>query len=168
MNGSFFDDEFIRSVLDTYADTVYRIAVQYLGDRRDAEDVTQDVFLSLIGQKGFQDEGHLKAWLIRVTVNKSINLYKFNAKKRRRESAIDVEQSLSVSYDESVGRNAELSEALEKLPPLDRSIVYLCYYEGYTAKEIGKSVRMGEKAVAKRLSRARDKLRKFLEEVDDE
>lgn len=129
MNESFVDDEFIRYVLDTYADTVYGIAVQYLGDRRDAEDVTQDVFLSLLGQKGFKDEGHLKAWLIRVTVNKSINLYKFNAKRRRRESAMDVEQSPSVSYDESDGRHAALAEALEKLPPLDRSIVYLCYGE---------------------------------------
>lgn len=164
MNETFVDDAFIRSVLDRYADTVYRIAAQYLGNGRDAEDITQEVFLSFLDQKEFKDENHVKAWLIRVTVNKSINLYKSNARKRKFETEMKAECepfALPADY-------AELDEALEQLPPLDKTVVYLCYYEGYTAKEIGEMVHKSEKAVAKRLSRAREKLRKFLGEVDDE
>ena len=57
-----------------------------------------------------------------------------------------------------------LQKALELLSAEDREIVYLFYYEGYTAKEIGAMLGKNEKTVAKRLSRSREKLKKYLTE----
>lgn len=165
MSESFVDDGSVRSALDRYSDMVFRIAIQYLKNAEDAEDVTQEVFLALLGRSGFEDERHVKAWLIRVAIHKSINLYKRNLKKYRLEG--ETAKAFSPSVDVSDG---ELEDALRRLSPKDNLIVYLYYYEGYSAKEIGSFLKMREKAIAKRLSRSRERLKRYLKEggIDDE
>ena len=61
-------------------------------------------------------------------------------------------------------RVGEVLQQLQKLQPLDRTIVYLFYFEGYNAKEIAKMVGKTRNAVAIRLMRAREALKELLEE----
>ena len=60
----------IEEAIERYADTVYRLAVLHTGSRFEADDIFQEVFLKLFRHReSIQNEEHLKAWLIRVTVN---------------------------------------------------------------------------------------------------
>ena len=90
MDGSRVDDTFIQSVAERYADMLFRVSFQYVQNTLDAEDVVQDVLLELMTQLfrvGFENDEHMKAWLIRVAINKSKNLAKINARRRKRETA---------------------------------------------------------------------------------
>lgn len=144
-----------------FTDTVYRIALHNTANFSDAEDVTQEVFIKLLeSNKAFRDSEHLKAWLIRVT----INLCRDKMKKSSRETL--VENVLPYNRGEE---KTDVLEAVKALPEKYRNAVYLHYYEGYTAKEIGKILDAKENTVLSWLSRGRDALRKELDGgFDDE
>ena len=77
MTGQFQRESPFSYACDHYMDTVYRVAVHNAPSPEDAEDVTQEVFERLLTcRKGFADEEHLKAWLIRCTLNRCKNLFR--------------------------------------------------------------------------------------------
>ncbi len=144
-----------------FTDTVYRVALHNTANFSDAEDVTQEVFIKLLeANKAFCDSEHLKAWLIRVT----INLCRDRLRKSSRETL--VENVIPYKADEE---KTDVLEAVKALPENYRNAIYLHYYEGYTAKEIGKILDAKENTVLSWLSRGRDALRKELDGgFDDE
>ena len=144
-----------------YTDTVYRVALHNSTNFSDAEDVTQEVFIKLLEtNKAFRDSEHLKAWLIRVT----INLCRDKMKKMSRETLVEAVVCNSRS---EVGN--DILNAVKALPENYRNTIYLHYYEGYTAKEIGKILDAKENTVLSWLSRGREVLRKELDGgFDDE
>lgn len=146
----------IADAVNTYSDTVFRIAWQYVGNRADAEDVVQDVFLKLLNKRPALQGDKLKAWLIRVTINACKDFLR--AAKRRREALS------RTFFAELPPDTAYVFEELSNLPAKDRDALYLHYYEGYTAREIADIVGDSERAVTKRIGRAREKLKKLLEE----
>jgi len=136
---------------------INRIAYQYVKNKADAEDITQDVLLSLIKQTCFVNREHLKAWLIRVTINKSKDFLK--SSKYRNTVALD-----KVMYS-LTSEQAQTLDELDNLPENDRNILYLFYYEGYSVKEIAGILDKKEPAIFKHLSRAREKLKAYLEDI---
>lgn len=144
-----------------FTDTVYRVALHNTANFSDAEDVTQEVFVKLLEtNKAFRDSEHLKAWLIRVT----INLCRDKMKKSSRETLVENVFPNKPNEDKS-----DILEAVKALPEKYRNAIYLHYYEGYTAKEIGKILDAKESTVLSWLSRGRDALRKELDGgFDDE
>ena len=144
-----------------YTDTVYRVALHNSTNFSDAEDVTQEVFIKLLEtNKAFRDSEHLKAWLIRVT----INLCRDKMKKMSRETLVE-----AVVCNNSSEAGNDILNAVKALPENYRNTIYLHYYEGYTAKEIGKILDAKENTVLSWLSRGREVLRKELDGgFDDE
>ena len=144
-----------------FTDTVYRVALHNTSNFSDAEDVTQEVFVKLLeSNRAFKDSEHLKAWLIRVT----INLCRDKMKKASRETLVDDVLPLKTNEE-----SADVLEAVKALPENYRNTIYLHYYEGYTAKEIGKILGAKENTVLSWLSRGRNALRKELDGgFDDE
>ena len=137
-----------------FTDTVYRVALHNTSNFSDAEDVTQEVFIKLLEtNKAFKDSEHIKAWLIRVT----INLCRDKMKKTSRETL--VEDALPLKTNEE---RSDVLEAVKALPENYRNTIYLHYYEGYTAKEIGKILGAKENTVLSWLSRGREALREEL------
>ena len=135
-----------------YTDTVYRVAVHNTRCKSDAEDVTQEVFVKLLeSSKKFKDGEHLKAWLIRVTINECRTLM--------RKYSRETEQSAEIA-DCAVYDGDSVLEAVKALPENYRNAIYLHYYEGYTTKEIGKILDSKENTVLSWLSRGRAALRK--------
>jgi RNA polymerase sigma factor (sigma-70 family) len=135
-----------------YTDTVYRVAVHNTRCKSDAEDITQEVFVKLLeSSKKFKDGEHLKAWLIRVTINECRTLM--------RKYSRETEQSAEIA-DCAVYDGDSVLEAVKALPENYRNAIYLHYYEGYTAKEIGKILDAKENTVLSWLSRGRAALRK--------
>ena len=70
-------------IVETYLDTVYRAALGFCGSVQDAEDIVQNTFLKLLLKAPeFQDEEHIRRWLLRVAANESNSLWRSFWKKR--------------------------------------------------------------------------------------
>ena len=140
--------ESIETIVDEYGDMIYRVALHYVHSRFDAEDVVQEVLLSF-SMRSIPRERQ-KAWLLRATVNRSLDLLR----RRKRETALDREPTAPEA--------PSLAEEMEGLPPADRELVYLFYFEGYSSKEIASLTGLRDAAVRKRLERAKKKLKTIL------
>lgn len=71
------EEQAFRQAVEDHRDVVFRIALTYLRDRADADDVAQDVFLKLLKSDGhFESREHLRRWLIRVTINECKSLFR--------------------------------------------------------------------------------------------
>ena len=155
----------LRAAMESHGDTVYRLALCRLQDPADAEDVYQDVFLRLFQQNDFptEDSEHLKAWLIRTTINRCTDIMRF----RFRRSTLSLESigELAGHVDESVG---EVWTAVGRLPAKFRMVVHLHYLEGYSTDEIAVMLAIPPATVRTRLRRARWKLKVLLGGDDDE
>ena len=152
-------DDFIRKVIDDYSDVIFRASYQYVRNRQDSEDVLQETLLELmqhLRHSDFQSDEHMKAWLIRVAVNKSINVAKYHAKHRTKQIT-DLHGATKQQF-------SELESVLNRLSATDREVIYLHYFEGYSAKEIAEIIQKTEKSVFKRLSRSRKKLKDYISE----
>jgi len=141
-----------------YADTVRRICMVHLKSYTDTEDIFQTVFLKyVLSSASFENEEHEKAWFIRVTINACKDLLKSFFRSRTVSLEEVLPQEAGVTDD-----HREVLEAVLALPPKYRNVVYLHYYEGYTAAEIGKLLGKNENTVYTLLSRAKGQLRDAL------
>ena len=145
------DREYIR-IAQQYLDTVYRVALSSCRNPQDAEDIVQSIFLKLLeSNREFQNEEHIRKWLLRVTTNEANSLWK----------AIPLEEMLTEpEFTES--ECSELFQAVGKLSAKYREVTYLYFYEGYSIKEIAKLFHTSETAIQTRLMRARKKLKQQL------
>ena len=151
-----------NTYIEKYLKMVYRISFHYFGNREDAEDVSQDVFVKLYSSNiKLESEEELKAWLIRVTTNACHNYFRNPFRKRKTE--IDEKEleniiGTSSSEQEIVNRKVVM-DAVMSLPEHYRIIVYLFYYEEYSIGQISKILKIKETTIQTRLSRARGKLK---------
>ncbi len=154
-------EEYVGAV-NLYSDMVYRIALNDCKSVEDAEDVMQNVFLKLYQcGKQFEDEEYRKRWLIRVTLNECHSLFRSPWKKMRQEWEPEIlENRLIWQEPEQSG----VFDAVMALTEKYRRVIYLYYYEGYQAREIAEILQIRETTVQTRLMRAREKLRKVLEQ----
>lgn len=154
------DEEFNR-IVRQYADVVYRVALSYTKAPHDAEDVVQTTFMKLlISRKEFQDEEHIRRWLIRVAVNECNSLWSSFWRRN-----VDYTEELTAEPEFSVEEKQDLYQAVMSLPPKCRVVVHLFYYEDYSSKEIAELLHMREATVRTRLVRARKLLRQQLKEA---
>lgn len=144
--------------IDRYADLVRRVCMIHLKNHADTEDIFQTVFLKYVtGTTEFESEEHEKAWFIRVTINACKDLLRSFFRSRIVSLDDLLEQPDQVPED-----HREVLEAVLALPDKYRDVVYLHYYEGYTAPEIGTILHKNPNTVYTLLTRARDELRKML------
>lgn len=144
--------------IEQYSDTVRRLCMVHLKNYADTEDIFQNVFLKYaLCETVFENGAHEKAWLIRVTINECKDLLKSFF--RDRTVPIDELPEISAVAEED---NREVLEAVLSLPAKYREAVYLHYYEGYTAPEIGKILGKNANTVYTLLTRAREMLKSRL------
>lgn len=139
---------------ELYAQDVFRLALSYLRNRQDAEDICQTVFLRLLHSNTRLICGKEKAWLLTCTANACKNLLASFWRKNTQE--LDD----SISFEDGAGQ--ELWTALGALPPKHRACIHLYYYEGYSQNEIAEILNISRTAVQSRMSRAREQLKKEL------
>lgn len=152
--------EFQAAVVQ-YQDMVYRIALHQFGVLQDAEDAVQEVFLRLyMEKKPFESGGHLRRWLIRVSINVCKDALKSPWRKRRVPMEAIPDQPV---FDRPEER--ELYQAVMSLPEKYRTVLDLFYYEELSTKEIAALLGLRQSAVTTRLSRAREQLKEQLKEV---
>ena len=145
--------------IERYADMVWRLCLINLKNPADAEDVFQNVFMKyVLSSAVFQSEEHEKAWFIRVTVNACRDLYRSLF---RRES-VPIDELPELPYNDNNEENREVLDAVMALPEKYRDVVYLHYYEGYSAPEISKILHKNVNTIYTLLTRARNMLRESL------
>lgn len=147
--------------IEQYADMVRRICMIHLKNYEDAEDIFQTVFLKyVLRSEPFDSPEHEKAWIIRVTVNACGDLLKSFFRSRTVSLDQLIEKPQDMPEDHS-----DILEAVLKLPTRFRDVVYLHYYEGYSAPEIGRILKKNTNTVYTLLARARQLLKTRLEGV---
>lgn len=151
------EEEAARAI-ERYGDMVRRLCLVHLKNPADTEDIFQNVFLKyVLSPVVFESPEHEKAWLIRVTINACKDLVKSFFRSRTVPLEELLEQPAPLSEE-----HREVLEAVLALPRKYRDAVYLHYYEGYTAAEIGKLLGKNTNTVYTLLTRAREQLRKTL------
>lgn len=151
--------ETIRAI-EQYSDTVRRLCMLHLKNEADTEDIFQIVFLKyVLSSVSFENDEHEKAWFIRVTINACKDLLR------------NFFRSHTVSLDEIMEYPSELPpdyrevwEAVFSLPQKYRDVVYLHYFEEYTAPQIGRILGKNVNTVYTLLNRSRQLLKERLGE----
>ena len=164
-------EEEFSQIVERYSDYVYNIALRMTRDPHDAEDITQEVFLSAYkAYSSFRGQARVSTWLYRITVNSSLMKIR---KGKTRDKYLTV-----TGYDDVVIRdwsndpekaavNNELhrvlQEGLNRLPPDLRAAVILRDVHGFSSKEAADVLEITVPALKTRLHRGRVLLRKYLE-----
>ncbi|MDO4732582.1 MAG: RNA polymerase sigma factor [Bacillota bacterium] len=146
-------------VVATYADMVYKIAYRYTANPTDAEDVFSETFLAYFKkERVFESEEHRKSWLIRVAINCAKGFLGSRTPWVELNSEITADSRAS-----KVDLSIDLRQAINQLPADYRDVILLYYIEDLSVKQIAEILDRNENTVKTHLSRARDKLRKYLE-----
>ncbi len=146
-----------------YQDNLFAVAFNICQNAQDAEDVIQDTFVQYYTtKKEYENEQHIRAWLIRVAVNKAKNVTRAFWR-RNRVSIEDYMETLVFETPES----ENLFETVMKLPEKYRIVIHLYYYEDYSINEIADILKLSESNVKTRLSRGRVMLKNVLKEEWD-
>ncbi len=145
---------------EKYKNTVYSVIFNYVQNTEDTADLLQEVFMKLFAtEDSFQNDEHLKAWLIRV----SINLCKNHLRSAKVRKFVPLEEDIPF-FDQQ--ESNDLLKVVFTLPEKYRIPIHLFYYEDYSIKEISDILDMPEATVKIRLKRGREKLSKVLNKED--
>ena len=144
-----------------YMDTVFRLAFSWLKSPADADDVTQNVLLSLYRTDyQFESDEHVRNWPMKVTVNECRKVWRRPF--RSHENIDDYAETLA--FENPSYR--DLFEAIMQLDRDKRTVIVLYYIEGYSIKEIAEILNVPAATIGTRLARARAKLAQYLKEEE--
>ncbi len=153
------DEQDLKLAIETYADTVKRICVVYLKNMADTEDIFQNVFIKYYKSSvHFESDEHRKAWFIRVTINECKDL----VKSFFRKNSVSIDEISEIKTETDFNENEYVREAVLKLPEKYKIAIYLHYFEGYSAVEIGKILNKNVNTIYTLFARGREQLKNAL------
>lgn len=153
-------------IINKYSDMVYRMAYSLVKNKYDAEDIYQEVFIRYISKRPmFQSENHEKAWFLRVTINLCKNLWKTAWRQKVISLGEDLEESMEATDTLEKVEESGIIELLKSLPQKYRVVIHLFYYEELSIDEIAGVLQMKPATVRTHLTRAREKLKRLLDEM---
>ena len=142
---------------ETYADAILRLSYTYLKSTHDAQDICQTVFVKLLAEpRTFETPEHERSYVLRMAANACKDLLKIPWRKR----TCGLGACTQIPAPEAT--DGSLLEAVEQPAPHYRAVIYLYYYEGYQAAEIGHILGVPIATVHTRLARGRAKLKDLL------
>lgn len=148
----------VNRAVGRYSDMIRRLCMIHLKNYADTEDIFQTVFLKyVLSSDSFENEEHEKAWFIRVTINACRDLIRSFF--RSRTVSLD---SLAEQATEMSDEHREVLDAVLSLPQKYRDVIYLHYYEGYTAPQISKILGKNANTIYTLLTRSKKLLKEKL------
>lgn len=148
-------DAFARLIL-SHKETLYRVAMSYVGHVQDAEDAISETILKAFRSVGkLRNGAYFRTWLVRILINECKDTLK--RRKRGPESA-----AVEPTEHDSRLDGVDLFETVMLLPEDTRTAAVLYYYEDMTGEEISKMLGVNPVTVRTRLSRARNQLKEML------
>ncbi len=152
--------QLINELIERYRDNLFAAAFNVCKNAADADDIVQETFMQYyLAKKEFDSEQHIRAWLIRVAINKAKNVNR----SFWRQHKVPLEEYMETLTFETQ-KDSELFEAVMNLPVKYRIVIHLYYYEDYSVREIAGLLKLTESNVKARLSRGRGMLRQTLKE----
>ena len=149
-----------EQAFNKYSDMVWRLALSKTASRENADDILQDVFMKYVHKNPkFYDEEHLKAWLLRVTINCANSFLRSPWEKNTQalddnDFYIEMKEESQVYYE------------VLKLPQKYKTAIHLHYYEGYSVDEIASICKSKSATVKTWLFRGREILKQTLKGED--
>ena len=167
----------IKEIYDEHNGLVYNLCLNYLQNIEDAEEVTQDVFVTIFKkQEEFKSNSSLKTWIYRITVNHCLDFLKAKKRKKRFGFIIPIyDNSESYSYSDFnhpgiILENREATEKLLKLinelPNNQKTALILKIIDELSQKEIAEVMDLSVKAVESLLSRAKNNLKEKIKQSE--
>lgn len=148
-------------LMQTYGNSILRLAYSYLHNMSDAEDVLQDTLIQFLKtQPQLETAEHEKAWCLRVAINISKNKITYNKTRKTDE----LSETLAAAESEDL---AFVWAAVKQLPTKYSEVIHLYYHEGYSTAQIASLLSKNDATVRSLLQRARKKLKDVLQEVYD-
>lgn len=161
-----------RELFDSYHKDVYRTCYYMLRHAQDAEDACHDIFITVFRQQWSSVE-HIKAWLMRITMNHCLNVLRKNKTKRDKQKLVQIQHDQSAERtktpDDIVIERVEAEEyaaLLHQLPDKLRAVVTLRYSGDMTTSEIAEVLHIPAGTVKSRLHKALKLLRRDMETND--
>lgn len=157
----------VTRAIDELGDSIFRLAYSHSDNKMDAEDIAQETFITLYQKLDATmiswDQEHLKAWLLRVTINKCKNHHKSSWNRTRATLDPDFDHSTQIDNDLSIG----IKQAMGLLSDEQRLAIHLYYFEDYSTAMIAEVTEEQESTIRVRLHRARKVLKKTLGDYYD-
>ena len=153
-----------QALAEQYRDRLFAAAFQVCGNAADAEDAAQEALLRYhLSDKEFENQEHIRAWLLRVAVNWAKNI----SRSFWRRNTLPLEEYMeTLTFDCQESR--EIFREVMALPEKYRLVIHLYYYEDYSVEEIARILGIRVSNVKVRLSRGRQMLKATLQEVWDD
>ena len=152
-----FDSE---NLINNYGNIIYRIALNFLQNKEDAEDIVQNVFMKYIAfiksGKQFNDKEHEKSWIIRVTMNDCYN-EKNSARKKYNVPLVE-----DYILNSNLETESSINDIIKKLDDKYKIVLKLFYLNDLKIAEIGQILHLTESNVKTRLKRARNYIKENL------
>lgn len=154
----------VDEIFRKYGDRIFSAAFSICRNRADADDVVQDTLIRYYSlNKDFESETHLKAWLIRIAINRAKDITSSFWRKHKVEWE-DYMEELPFAEPE----DSQLFAAVMRLPEKYRAVIHLFYYEDYSTDEIAGILRRPAGTIKSQLSRGRQLLKHMLQEGWDD
>lgn len=155
-------EAFTKLILEIRHD-LYKIAKLRLNSDADAEDAIQETIIEIFKRiKKFNEIKYFKAWCIKILINKCNKIY--NKNKRNSISVEDLEIENYYIYNTyKMESDIEFYSLLENLNYDEKIVIIMFYKEDFTTKEISKIIGVNENTIKSRLSRAKNKIKKYYE-----
>ncbi|WP_394552005.1 RNA polymerase sigma factor [Agromyces sp. MMS24-JH15] len=164
------DEWALREAYARWSRLVFRLALRSLGDRTDAEDVTQQVYISAWRTRGGFDPSRssLSAWIVGITRHRIADAHEARSRERRIEQALVAEASTRPAGDgEEVVQRVMVAEELERLEPVPRRVMQLAFYEQLSHSEIAETLGLPVGTVKSHVRRSLSRLRTRWEVGDE-
>ncbi len=156
-NETFSNSVSKQEMIEKYFNTVYKLALSQTKSKASADDVTQEVFLRYLKyEKNFESEEHLKAWLIRVTLNCSKS--SFTSSWFKKTVPLSEEFDIPTQMQEK----SDIYYAVLELPPKYKAVIHLFYYEDLSITQISQYLNQKESTIKSQLHRGREMLKEKL------
>ncbi len=176
------DELALEKLFLSLKDSVFNVAIGYVRNTEDAEEILQDVFVEVFHSiSTFKGDSSLKTWITRIAINKSLDYIKFKKRKKRfafvtsifsKETGEVRIHGSDFNHPGVVMENKEKSqylfEAIDKLPKKQCDAFMLLKIEQMSQREAAEVLQINEKALESLMQRAKENLRKLLSEVYDE
>lgn len=149
-----------ESFVNMYSDIILRICITYSLSKEDAFDICQNTYIKLMEKNiVFEDYKKERSYIIKIAVNQCKDILKSS----RFNKNIPIYDYENTDFSHSRYDEMELLDIIKKLPTKYREIIYFYCIEGFTSEETSDIVGISASAVRKRLSRARNMLKKYME-----
>src|SRR5262245_24697145 len=162
------DETALADLYDRYAGFVYALALRTLADRHAAEDVTQEVFVSLWEhpERIQPGRGTLRGFLGTLTHRRAVDIIRREEARKRREERAGPEAAPPPDMAESVIRSdtsGRVRQALERLPEAQRRALELAYFHGHTYRQVAVALGIPEGTAKSRLRLALARIAEILQ-----